>query len=360
MKINLVMIVRDEARSLDKCLRAAAPLADQIIVADTGSADATPHVARSYGAKVYDFPWKNDFSEARNFALAQSDGDWNLVLDADEQVQSGDRACLETAIRRRAGTWLGVLTRLDLFEDKEGRQTAYSLLPRLLPAGVRYTGQVHEQPDTALPCFPIPLQVSHDGYLRQGKGERNLALLRQAAADHPEDGYYQFQMALTLRNLGQLQESLKYFSAFYQQTDRTASFWAQGMTLYLYTLGDMGQLLFLEKGLHILSAAELFLKDRTDFCFACGIFYMKLVLADTARYIQYFPKIEESWLRCLALGEQKIDGGVQGTGSFKAAYNLGLLYEMGGNREKAFRFYSMAAEAGYEPGRKRLALVSRF
>ncbi len=358
MKINLVMIVKNEARSLGKCLEAAKPLADQMILADTGSEDDTKKIARSFGAQIYDFPWNDDFSEARNFALDHSDGDWNLVLDADEYVQDGDRERLEESIKGRQGKWLGVITRLDPFRDKEGVQTAYTLLPRLLPAGVRYAGRVHEQPDTGLPCFPVPLKALHDGYLQPGKGERNLALLQRAAAENPEDGYYQFQLALTLRNLGRLEESLGHFAAFYRQTGREAGFWAQGVILYLYTLGDVGTPIYLEKGLHIIMTAEPALKDRADFCFACGIFFMKLVLADTPRYIRYFPRIEESWLRCLALGEQQTDGAVAGTGSFKASYNLGLLYEMGGDKRKAAGFYRMAAEADYAPAKERLALVS--
>lgn len=46
MKINLVMIVKNEERSLKRCLSAAKPLVDEMIVVDTGSSDQTIEIAR--------------------------------------------------------------------------------------------------------------------------------------------------------------------------------------------------------------------------------------------------------------------------------------------------------------------------
>ena len=50
MKLNLVMIVKNEERTLEKCLRAAKPLVDHMIIADTGSDDATREIASRMGA----------------------------------------------------------------------------------------------------------------------------------------------------------------------------------------------------------------------------------------------------------------------------------------------------------------------
>ena len=57
MKINLVMIVKNEERSLRKCLQAAAGLVDQMIVVDTGSSDRTKSIAEDMGARIFDFDW---------------------------------------------------------------------------------------------------------------------------------------------------------------------------------------------------------------------------------------------------------------------------------------------------------------
>ena len=91
-----------------------------------------------------------------------------------------------------------------------------------------------------------------------------------------------------------------------------------------------------------------------DFHFTCGILFMKAILSDTAKYIAYLPRIEQSYLRCLEIGEVPLHQGVCGCGSFKAAYNLGTWYEVSGNLPKALECYTMAASEDYPPAKKRL------
>ena len=63
------MIVRDEENNLSNCLRSVSGIFDEIVVVDTGSVDRTREIARAFGAKVFDFPWIDDFAAARNAAL---------------------------------------------------------------------------------------------------------------------------------------------------------------------------------------------------------------------------------------------------------------------------------------------------
>lgn len=354
MKINLVMIVKNEEHSLERCLNAARPLVDEMILTDTGSTDGTVEIAKRMGARVKEFAWVNDFSAARNFALEQSDADWNLVLDADEYIKKGDRIQLEQVLCSRKGMWLGTITRYDSYPDEGGVSVAYSVLPRLLPKGVRYYGTIHEQPEGSYPCYPVLLEADHDGYLAADKGERNLAYLQQAVKEHPEDGYYQFQMASTLRNLRRLEESLPYFRRFYRISPRSAAYRTGGVVLYLYTLLDLGTTDKLDEAAQVVEKEEKNLRNWPDFCFVCGLFYMDRVLSDVRRYIYLLPQVEACYKRCLALGEYPEHGGVAGTGSFKAAYNLGICCEVSGRREMAIKYYKMAAREGYEVAVKRL------
>jgi glycosyltransferase involved in cell wall biosynthesis len=85
-KLALSMIVRDAASTLDACLRSVQGVVDEIVIADTGSNDSTPEIARNYGARVVHIPWENDFASARNQALAPVTADWVLSLDADERL----------------------------------------------------------------------------------------------------------------------------------------------------------------------------------------------------------------------------------------------------------------------------------
>ena len=93
-RLALVMIARDEARAIARTLESARPFVDRMIVLDTGSVDATREIARGCGAEVHDFAWCDDFAAARNAALAHSDADWNLVLDADEWIEDGAEGAL--------------------------------------------------------------------------------------------------------------------------------------------------------------------------------------------------------------------------------------------------------------------------
>ncbi|MCI8517550.1 MAG: glycosyltransferase family 2 protein [Hungatella sp.] len=359
MKLNLVMIVKNEERSLRKCLKAARGLVDEIIIADTGSTDRTVSIAREMGARVVDFVWINDFGAARNFALEQSDADWNLILDADEYLRPCSRKGLEKLLKSRTGVWLGGLTRYDFYREEGGLSQSTSVLPRLLPRGVRYTGIIHEQPEGDHPCYRLPLSADHDGYLYEDKGERNLPYLRKAVTEYPEDGYYQFQLASTLRNLKQLEESLEAFRKFYRLADRQDSYRAGGVVLYLYTLLELGTPQCLDEAAAVVEREEEALGAWSDFCFVSGLFYMKRVLSDVAGYMSLLPRIESCYLRCLKLGERPELGGVVGTGSFKAAYNLGAWYEVSGQLEAAVKYYRMAARDGYEPAKERLRAMKR-
>ena len=62
------------------------------------------------------------------------------------------RRKLEQSLLTHKGTWLGGMLRYDSYPDGEGISVSSSVLPRLLPGGVRYTGRIHEQPAGDAPC----------------------------------------------------------------------------------------------------------------------------------------------------------------------------------------------------------------
>jgi tetratricopeptide (TPR) repeat protein len=84
------MIVKDEEPHIAKCLMSVKPIVDEMIVVDTGSSDRTKSIAAALGARVFDYPWTDDYSEARNYSLSKATGDWVLVLDADEVISPSD------------------------------------------------------------------------------------------------------------------------------------------------------------------------------------------------------------------------------------------------------------------------------
>jgi glycosyltransferase involved in cell wall biosynthesis len=84
--LSLCMIVKNESANLARCLDSVHGTVDEIIIVDTGSRDNTKEIALSYGAKIYDYEWNDDFSSARNYANNHANGEWILSLDADEEL----------------------------------------------------------------------------------------------------------------------------------------------------------------------------------------------------------------------------------------------------------------------------------
>jgi GT2 family glycosyltransferase len=203
-RVSLCMIVRDEATTLARCLAAAAPAVDEIVVADTGSVDDTKAVAASHGARILDVPWTDDFAAARNAALAAATGDWVLSLDADEalapEAASGLPAVLSAAGVR------GI--RLPVHNVGASGRVAYVHLALRLfarDAAARFVGRVHEQVQVAS-VGDANLPVLHYGYadavLVRQKLARNLGLLEREAAASPEDATLHYYLADTHVQLG--------------------------------------------------------------------------------------------------------------------------------------------------------------
>lgn len=82
------MIVKNEEEVLDRCLSSIAHLVEEIIIVDTGSTDRTKEIAARYTDQIYDYPWRQDFSEARNYAFSKASMEYIYSADADEVLPS--------------------------------------------------------------------------------------------------------------------------------------------------------------------------------------------------------------------------------------------------------------------------------
>jgi tetratricopeptide (TPR) repeat protein len=95
--LSAALIVKNEASNLGRCLASIRDLVDEIVVVDTGSTDGTVAIAEGFGARIFQFPWTNDFAAARNESLRHCTGDWVLILDADEAIDALDFPVLRAA-----------------------------------------------------------------------------------------------------------------------------------------------------------------------------------------------------------------------------------------------------------------------
>jgi tetratricopeptide (TPR) repeat protein len=206
LTLSLCLIVRDEAQMLPRCLAAAGPAVDEIIVVDTGSTDATVEIARSFGARVIEHPWTGSFSEARNVSFDAATGDWVMYLDADEVLVDDDVAQLRTVTGR---TWREAFYLVETSytgELGDGSAIVNNALRvfRNRPQ-YRFKDRLHEQIAHALPTH-IPcrmeqtsVRVQHYGYLgsvrdAKEKSKRNVELLRRQAAEAPATPFLHFNL----------------------------------------------------------------------------------------------------------------------------------------------------------------------
>lgn len=194
LKISACYIVKNEAENLAKSIKSLKNQVNEIVVVDTGSTDNTIAVARKLGANVYSFPWQDDFSKARNFALSKAKGDWLILLDADEYFTAKTAGNIRQVIRQ-AKQIDGILVQLVNFDVNKAEVQNYFNALRIVrkQAGLHYEGMIHEElklsGDNSMKLAQVPanmLEIYHTGYatsVSKQKIKRNLQMLQQAVAN---------------------------------------------------------------------------------------------------------------------------------------------------------------------------------
>ncbi len=333
-RLALVVISRNEAASIQRLLRSVAPWVDEMLVLDTGSADATMELARACGARVAQFPWCDDFAAARNAALGLAAADWHLVLDADEWLIDGGPALC--ALRERAADFVGSVELLDQFGIGTAPSVAHARLSRVLPGAVRYHGRVHEQPLHQMPVRALPVRIGHDGYVAerlQAKRGRNRRLLWQALAQHPQDSYLWYQLG---KDAAVYDDHLLAESAF-QRADELQpprqGWWLDLVVRRIFNLKRLGRH---RQGLAVAEAEQVSCSQSPDFYFALGDLMLDWAAEQPDSAADLLPMAEQAWRCSLALGERPdLPSAVAGRGSVLAAHNLALVLDGTGRATEA-------------------------
>jgi glycosyltransferase involved in cell wall biosynthesis len=99
-KLSVIIITKNEAANIRACIESVA-WADEIIVVDSGSTDATTEICRDLGAKVFVYDWPG-FGIQKNRALSCATHEWVFSIDADERVTPQLRAAVESVLAKSA------------------------------------------------------------------------------------------------------------------------------------------------------------------------------------------------------------------------------------------------------------------
>jgi len=92
--LSATIITFNEAENVARAIRSLGD-ADEVLVVDSGSSDATCRIADELGARVLHNPWPG-YAAQKNFAAAQARHDWVLNLDADEELDPAAQAALRS------------------------------------------------------------------------------------------------------------------------------------------------------------------------------------------------------------------------------------------------------------------------
>lgn len=352
-QLALVVIARDEAPTLARCLESARAYVGEMVVLDTGSIDDTAAIAAACGARVLPFAWEDDYSAARNAALGASSAPWKLVLDADEWLDPAQGDIAGLLARVCAGKPMVGMLPVRLAFDLGGRTlTSTTWQARLVPAGMRYAGTVGEQPVAGLPQQRIALCIENDGLRRAERAarrEQRARLLQAALAASPEDARLCYEAGKVDEARGDVAGA----AGRYRQAlalARPDEAWRHDLVVRaMFTLKAAGQV---EDAVHLADLEMDRWQQSPDYYFALGDVLLELANRKPESTGELLPMIEASWLRCLELEERyELDGAVSGRGSFLAAHNLAVLYDGLGDAERARHFHTLAADAGRSPER---------
>ncbi len=84
-KLSVIIPCKDEEKNIAFCIESVLPIADEIIVADSGSSDSTMEIASGYKCRIIEREYINS-ANFKNWAIPQAKHEWVLIVDADERV----------------------------------------------------------------------------------------------------------------------------------------------------------------------------------------------------------------------------------------------------------------------------------
>ncbi len=205
-RLSVCMIARDERDVLAESIENVRPIADEIVVLDTGSTDETLSTAEQLGAVTDRMPWPDDFSAARNRCLELATGDWILWLDAGERLEGQTADALRRFVNTEADPSKTYMLLVEVPPAEAGgsaeQMAQIRLMPRLI--NLRFEGRVRETLRPAIAEIGLSIDAAegriirhprqHDAARKRQRAQRNLDLAaRELAArelaDHnnPDD-----------------------------------------------------------------------------------------------------------------------------------------------------------------------------
>lgn len=189
---------------------------DRCIVIDTGAKDDTLAVAREVAGDklvVREFPWRNDFSAARNFALqaaTEAGAHWAVTVDTDERLVFDEGVELRRLLERTKA-------RVLLVAQVDGSYAKERIIR--VPCNLHWTGPTHEalEGQRAGESEILPgvrfTELKKDAKQIRAKFERDAAVLAEYVREHPDVPRWHYYLGASLHDLRRYEEAIEAFRA---------------------------------------------------------------------------------------------------------------------------------------------------
>lgn len=205
MELSVCMIVKNEAKNIERAVLCARKVADEIIIVDTGSTDKTRSILDSMNQPFRTYEWRDSFAEARNESLKYATKDWVFWMDADDNI-TDDCAKRINILKQRAADSVYMVNVVNVNTELNGTVGSNSFMHiRLFPnnQGLHFVGRVHEQltGEALLKLkrfYSEDIVVEHLGYAskeHQQESLRRNIRLQMIALGFPENrDFFSFDM----------------------------------------------------------------------------------------------------------------------------------------------------------------------
>jgi glycosyltransferase involved in cell wall biosynthesis len=230
MKWSLAMIVRNNEDVLGQTLAGVQEFIDEIIIVDTGSTDDTISVAKSYGAKVYEFEWIDDFAAARNYSFSKATGDWIMWLDSgdiipDESIEAFKKLKRSVTICDPKSDAEMICSVLNRGIDKNGTIQSSFMTVRLLKRSANpiWKGAVHECPytDNEVAYGAEGCVVNDPIAFGSTATDRNLRILERLIAEGDNSPRTRYYHGVELMSLQRFEEAIEALDRYLELGDFT-------------------------------------------------------------------------------------------------------------------------------------------